>query len=352
MSEIPEIIYKDENCFITDQQKLSEFPNYSISNTGIIVCNSDIGNHHRGDFWNVQKKISISLYDRNGQKVKVDLLILMAREFIGVDTTGTYAPIMKSQAGLMIASNITYHYNSLKKISNKSIEVDGIKYHKVSKSKYTYISKDGIAFNYQTKDFQIRRVQSNGDCEIKLDMTNDGVFSYQKVQFIVFDTYHTKFDHTVGIIHNDEDKNNNSYINIIMSNPHPEYVRIMHDEYMPSKRKDGPYNYRIWLSYEAEIVAYMMSKGFGYKDITEILDENKLAKCDFNDEAVRMLMNTFRKPPQKNRNGFYIWLSDKYGLLGMPIHSRGNRVMIIKTIPSVLKFYKQIEGKEYKTKKY
>ena len=43
MSEIPEIIYKDENCFITDQQKLSEFPNYSISNTGIIVCNFDIG---------------------------------------------------------------------------------------------------------------------------------------------------------------------------------------------------------------------------------------------------------------------------------------------------------------------
>lgn len=174
MSEMPEIIYKDENCFITDQQKLSEFQNYSISSTGIIACNSDIGNHHRGDFWNIQKKTSISLYDRNGQKVKVDLLILIAREFIGVDTTGTYTPMMKSQAGLMIASNITYHYTSLKKISNKVIEVDGIKYHKVSKSKYTYISKDGIAFNYKEKDFQIRQIQPNGDCEIKLDMTDNG----------------------------------------------------------------------------------------------------------------------------------------------------------------------------------
>lgn len=342
MSEMPEIIYKDENCFITDQQKLSEFPNYSISSTGIIVCNSDIGNHHRGDFWNIQKKTSISLYDRNGQKVKVDLLILMAREFIGVDTTGSYAPIMKSQAGLMIASNITYHYTSLKKISNKAIEVDGIKYHKVSKSKYTYISKDGIAFNYKEKDFQIRRIQSNGDCEIKLDMTDNGVFLYEKVQFIVFDTYHTKFDHTVGIIHNDEDKNNNSYINIVMSNPYSKSIDERHSTFMPKWRKGTPYLYRIWMSYEAELVAYMMSKGFGYKDIAEILNEHNLTKCNFDDEAVRMLMNTFRRPPQKNRNGYYSLLSDKYGLLGFPIHSRGNRVMIIKTIPSVLKLYDQI----------
>ena len=342
MSEMPEIIYKDENCFITDQQKLSEFPNYSISSTGIIVCNSDIVNHHRGDFWNIQKKTYISLYDRNGQKVKVDLLILMAREFIGVDTTGTYAPIMKGQAGLMIASNITYHYTSLKKISNKAIEVDGIKYHKVSKSKYTYISKDGIAFNYKEKDFQIRQIQSNGDCEIKLDMTDNGVFSYQKVQFIVFDTFHTKFDHTVGIIHNDEDKNNNSYINIVMSNPYSKPIDERHSTFMPKWRKGTPYLYRIWMSYEAELVAYMMSKGFGYKDIAEILNEHNLTKCNFDDEAVRMLMNTFRRPPQKNRNGYYSLLSDKYGLLGFPIHSRGNRVVIIKTIPSVLKLYDQI----------
>ena len=342
MSEMPEIIYKDENCFITDQQKLSDFPNYSISSTGIIACNSDVGNHHRGDFWNIQKKTSISLYDRNGQKVKVDLLILMAREFIGVDTTGAYAPIMKGQAGLMIASNITYHYTSLKKISNKAIEVDGIKYHKVSKSKYTYISKDGIAFNYKEKDFQIRQIQSNGDCEIKLDLTNNGVFSYEKVQFIVFDTYHTKFDHTVGIIHNDEDKNNNSYINIVMSNPYSKPIDERHSTFMPKWRKGTPYLYRIWMSYEAELVAYMMSKGFGYKDIAEILNEHNLTKCNFDDEAVRMLMNTFRRPPQKNRNGYYSLLSDKYGLLGCPIHSRGNRVMIIKTIPSVLKLYDQI----------
>lgn len=142
---------------------MTGFPDYCISGKGIIVCTKNNPLHYSGEVIDYTKKCSVKLYTSiTNEIIDVDLVWLLAVQFIGFDTTGTMRPELNSPDGTIKIEYVTYHWNNLKQLDADHIDIDGIIYTRFDKSIYTYLSKDGIAFNLRRKEFQRATMEPKG----------------------------------------------------------------------------------------------------------------------------------------------------------------------------------------------
>ena len=336
-----EVVYIDPTGRkITKYQIVRGYSDYCISGNGYIYCM--IGNpvHDQGMVIDIRKKEKCVLYNESTQTVdNVELLPLMVDMFIGIDHSGKMRPELINYYGEMIASNLTYHFSSVRKIDSDHILVDDILYTRHPNSVSTYFSEDGIAFNAKKNVFQIRSISPKGYPVISYDKgkeghTRENRFGPCKSHAGVWDTYHdgarpsgTQLDHING------DKYDASLKNLQLVDGHE---NIRRSREFQDLRNFG------WKEIDIHIICYLMSKGLCRSDIIRILSKYNLVQREFTVDDLTQLMSNLRA-------GYYwVAIASRYNIIGSTPNIKSNNVEPMEDIEmSTLQLYGNLLKYDY-----
>ena len=299
------LVYDKDGIKITTYQRVTGFPDYCISGKGIIVCTKNNPLHYAGEVIDYTKKCDVKLYSSvTNEIINVDLVWLLAVQFIGFDTTGTMRPELNSPDGTIKLEYVTYNWNNLKQLNADQNEIDGIIYTRYDQSIYTYLSKDGIAFNLRRREFQRATMEPKGYSMItynkRFRKVREKATGAIRTHLAMWDIYHpedprgtyTDCDGNIckyQIDHINGDKSRNQLDNLRKVTG-IENIRA-------SKDKQGLRNNIGWSYEDAELIAYMMSRGLSAYQAYVFLEEYNLIdparKYTYDD--VRLLMAAFSK---------------------------------------------------------
>lgn len=340
------LVYDKDGIKITTYQRVTGFPDYCISGKGIIVCTKNNPLHYSGEVIDYTKKCSVKLYTSiTNEIIDVDLVWLLAVQFIGFDTTGTMRPELNSPDGTIKIEYVTYHWNNLKQLDEDHIDIDGIIYTRFDKSIYTYLSKDGIAFNLRRKEFQRATMEPKGYSMIgynkRFRKAGEKATGAVRSHLAMWDIYHPEDPRGTYV---DEDgheyKDQIDHINGDKSRNQLDNLRKVTgiENIRASKDKQGLRENLGWSYEDAELIAFMMACDFGFKDIVafdrkyHVFDPNR----SYTTDDVRALTNAYR------RRLYWKSFVDKYNLEGHPVYPYAYYPIVTQKTPDILAKYQEL----------